>query len=192
MITLEKHNIKYLNDFVDFIKDFQTFGDEFDMLDLINEVLKYNKINKEALNLTEEEIKNFFPLYIDYIKLCQNQNTIPNKDWVEMDSYFICEDNKMIGEIRFRKKLTPYLLTRSHGHIGYLIRHSKRNKGYATKALNILINNIWKNYPHTELMITCNEDNIPSSRVIEKNGGILNRINRDFEIHKKEYWIFKN
>ena len=45
---------------------------------------------------------------------------------------------------------------------------------------------------YTELMVSCNESNIGSSKVIERNGGVLNRLNkRDNGTVEKEYWIFK-
>ena len=44
MITLEKYELKYEDDFVDFIKDFQNNGNEFEMLSIIEDILIH--INK--------------------------------------------------------------------------------------------------------------------------------------------------
>ena len=45
---------------------------------------------------------------------------------------------------------------------------------------------------HNEIMISCVDFNMPSKRVIEKNGGILNRLNmaNNPERPVREYWIF--
>ncbi len=192
MITLEKYELKYEDDFVDFIKDFQNNGDEFKMLSIIEDIFNsYFKTEKTYKDFTEEEIRNFFPRYIDFIKNCKTKETIEKKDWVEADSYFICNNGKMIGEIMFRKRLSPYLLKNSLGHIGYKIKHSERGRGYCTQALKLLLDKAWKE-GYTELMISCDEKNIASSKVIEKNNGILNRINSNSnKTIEKEYWIFR-
>mgnify|MGYP003607068655 CR=1 FL=1 len=191
MITLEKYNVKFVDDFVEFVKEFQKYGDEFDMIGIFETAMECRGINKKYLELSESEIREFFPKYVEFILNCENYDTIEKKDWVEADSYFICNDGKMIGEIRFRKRLNKYLLTRSQGHIGYAIKHSERSKGYGNLALKLILNKIWNEEKHTELMISCKENNKPSSKLIEKNGGILNRINIECDVPTKEYWFFK-
>ena len=152
----------------------------------------YFKVNKTYKDFTESEIRQFFPRYVEFITNLKKLETIEKKGWVKADSYFICKDGKMIGEIMFRKRLNPYLLTNSLGHIGYKIKHSERGRGYGSRALKLLLDKAWDE-GYTELMVSCNENNIGSSKVIEKNGGILNRINRDNCLGEvaKEYWIFK-
>lgn len=192
MITLEKYNVKYVDDFVEFINDFQKNGDEFHMLSIIEDVFNlYFNTNKTYKEFTEGEIREFFPRYVEFILNCETREKIEKKDWVEADSYFICKDGRMIGEIMFRKRLSPYLLKNSLGHIGYKIKHSERGKGYCTQALKLLLNKAFLD-GYTELMISCNKNNIASSRVIEKNGGIFNRLNLNSEGgEEKEYWVFR-
>lgn len=192
MITLEKYDLKYLNDFIEFIEDFQKYGDQFNMLGIIEDIFnQYFCVNKKYTEFTKQEIKEFFPRYVEFIKNCEKAETLEKKDWVEADSYFICKDGKMIGEINFRKKLNAFLLNHSMGHIGYKIKYSERGQGFGSEALKLLLEKAWEN-SYTELMITCEENNIPSSKIIEKNGGILNRINKDYNNKSlKEYWIFR-
>lgn len=192
MITLEKYDLKYADDFVDYIKEFQQYGDEFKMMSIFEGVFKYCcSIERKYTDFSEQELRDFFPRYIQFMRNCEKPETIEKEDWVEADSYFICRDGKMIGEIMFRKRLNFFLLLHSFGHIGYKIKQSERGNGYGTQALKLLLEKAWKE-GYTELMISCREDNIPSSKVIEKNGGILNRINKntDGDI-LKEYWIFR-
>lgn len=192
MITLEKYSLKYVDDFVEFLKEFQQYSDEFNMLGIIEEIHNsYFKVSKSYKDFTEEEIREFFPRYVEFMLNCEKKETIEKKGWVEAESYFICKDGKMIGELMFRKRLNPYLLTNSLGHIGYKIKQSERRKGYASEALRLMLEKAW-NDGYTELMVSCNENNIGSSKVIERNGGILNRLNkRDNGTVEKEYWIFK-
>ncbi|HSQ97399.1 MAG TPA: GNAT family N-acetyltransferase [Rickettsiales bacterium] len=191
MITLEKYDLKYTDDFVEYMKEFQRYGDEFGMMDIFKTVFRHcYSIEKKYTDFSEKELRDFFPRYAEFMINCEKAETIEKKDWVEADSYFICKDGKMIGEINFRKRLNVFLLTHSMGHIGYKIKQSERGNGYGTEALRLLLEKAWKE-GYTELMISCKENNIPSSRVIEKNGGILNRINKINEKEpEKEYWIF--
>lgn len=192
MITLEKYDLKYINDFVEYMKEFQKYGDEFGMMNIFETVFKHcYSIEKKYTDFSEKDLRGFFPRYIQFMKNCEKVETREKKDWVEADSYFICKDGKMVGEINFRKRLNVFLLTHSMGHIGYKIKYSERGKGYGTEALRLLLEKAWEE-GYTELMISCREDNIASSIVIKKNGGVLNRINLiDEKDPAKEYWIFK-
>lgn len=57
-------------------------------------------------------------------------------------------------------------------HVGYAVRPSKRRLGYATRALQFLLDEARKRNIH-KLMPICDPDNIASRKVIERNGGVL-------------------
>jgi len=186
LITLERYNLGYIDDFVEFIKEFQQYGDEYNMMGVLETILKSLNISKKYSELNESEIRNIFPKYVEFVKNIENFETLPKKDWVEADFYAICRNGKMIGEAIFRKRLSPAMLTNSFGHISYKIKHSERGKGYGDKTLKLLLENAW-NDRYTELSISCKENNIASTKIIEKNGGVFNRLNG----MEKEYWFFK-
>jgi predicted acetyltransferase len=82
-------------------------------------------------------------------------------------------DGVFCGAIGFRWQpgttaLPPHCL----GHIGYSVVPWKRGRGYATRALQLLLPEVrLEGLEFVEL--TTDPDNAPSRRVIESNGGIL-------------------
>lgn len=82
-------------------------------------------------------------------------------------------DGEFAGSIGFRwqpgtTELPPTCL----GHIGYSVVPWKRNRGYATMALRLLLPEVGREgLPFVEL--TTDPANLPSQRVIEANGGVL-------------------
>ena len=82
-------------------------------------------------------------------------------------------DGEFCGPIGFRwqpgtSALPPYVL----GHIGYGVVPWKRGRGYATRALALLLPEARKEgLAYVEL--TTDPDNLPSQKVIIANGGTL-------------------
>jgi predicted acetyltransferase len=82
-------------------------------------------------------------------------------------------DGEFCGAINFRwqpgtSELPPYCL----GHIGYSVVPWKRRRGYATRALRLLLSQVSEEgLSYVEL--TTEADNVASLRVIEANGGEL-------------------
>lgn len=85
--------------------------------------------------------------------------------------------------------LNDYLL-KFGGHIGYAVRQSKRNRGYATEILSLGLKKA-KELGFNKVLITVDEENIASEKVIIKNNGKLENIVFDAEenVNVKRYWI---
>ena len=82
-------------------------------------------------------------------------------------------DGEFCGSIGFRwqpgtAELPPHCL----GHIGYSVVPWKRGRGYATRALQLLVP-LAKSEGLAYVELTTDSDNIASRRVIEANGGEL-------------------
>jgi predicted acetyltransferase len=80
-------------------------------------------------------------------------------------------DGEFCGSIGFRwqpgtTELPPYCL----GHIGYSVVPWKRQRGYATRALQLLLPQA-RDEGLAYVELTTDADNIASQRVIEANGG---------------------
>jgi len=61
-------------------------------------------------------------------------------------------------------------MAKTGGNLGYYIRPSARNKGYGTKILELALVKA-KKLGLQKVLITCDESNIPSKKIIEKNKG---------------------
>ena len=79
--------------------------------------------------------------------------------------------NRFIGEISIRHRLNESL-ERYGGHIGYGVRFSEWNKGYGTLMLSLALEKA-REMGLTDILITCNDENTASARVMEKNGFVL-------------------
>ena len=121
----------------------------------------------------------------------RNERDLP-PDRVGSDSYWLVDDEKayFIGEITIRHRLNDALLQRG-GHIGYGIRYSEWNRGFGTKMLALALEKA-KEMRISPVLITCNDDNLASARVMEKNGFILQDtivVSRDGkDLPTRRYW----
>lgn len=93
----------------------------------------------------------------------------------------------LIGMIDIRHRLNDFLLNFG-GHIGYSVRRSERQKGYATEMLDLALKEC-KKLDIKKILITCDKDNVASAKTIINNGGVMeNEIQRGEEITQR-YWI---
>ena len=111
---------------------------------------------------------NIFEKYDNYRN---ERNLPPNR--VGSDFYWLVDPsrNYFIGEISIRHRLTDSL-RRYGGHIGYGIRFSEWNKGYGTLMLQLALVKA-KHLGISTALITCDDDNYGSAKVMEKNGLVL-------------------
>lgn len=92
--------------------------------------------------------------------------------YVKSDYLWLVDDGEFLGEIAVRHSLNASLL-RYGGNIGYGMRYSHWNRGLGTKMLALALQYARNTLALERVLITCDDDNVGSARVIEKNGGIL-------------------
>ena len=106
--------------------------------------------------------------------------------------YFAVDGDKFIGIIHIRPEINDNLL-RIGGHIGYGVNPKYWKQGYGTELLRIGLIRIKELTKDDRVLVTCDDDNIGSAKVIENNGGVLENkiVNQDEygEMLTRRYWI---
>ncbi len=155
----------------------------------------YFKLVQEFSDKNEEIIPasmilNEWENYQEFLIRCENyRKWIKLKEWhVQSTLFFIIDrQNELVWWIELRHKLTEELKFNGW-HIWYGIKPSERKRGYASKALNILLK-ICENIEMWKILINCKKENIWSAKVIQKNGW---KWDSDYEVNgfkKERYWI---
>jgi predicted acetyltransferase len=104
-------------------------------------------------------------------------------DMVPSTSRWIAADGRLVGFLSVRHDLTTFLRELG-GHIGYAIRPSERRQGYATAATALALAEC-RRLGIEHVLITCDDTNVASATVIERNGGVL----EDIRNGKRRYWV---
>lgn len=143
---------------------------------------------KDIYELNSEDLEKDFTLYVSKLLSESEGKNLPD-GYVPQTTYWLIDNDEFIGRVSIRHTLTELLL-REGGHIGYDIRPSKRNKGYGKKILQLSLPKAKELGIHKAL-VTCDENNIGSKKIIEANGGVFENV---IEIgkgrpRKLRYWI---
>lgn len=138
------------------------------------------------INPDEEDI-------IQHFRDSRDQSKLP-PHYVPSYDYFAVDDDKFIGVIHIRIRLTENLF-RYGGHIGYGINPKYWKMGYGKKVLKLGLEQCKNLIEDEKILITCDDDNIGSYKIIESNGGILeNKVENEDGGEKfltRRYWIEK-
>ena len=127
-------------------------------------------------------------VWLEELKKRSCEDTVP-KGLVPSSTYLAVreKDNYIVGMIDIRHYLNEYL-TQVGGNIGYGIRKTERNKGYAKQMLKLALEKC-KELKIKKVLITCDEDNIASEKVILSANAKLEDIRNVDGENKKRFWI---
>lgn len=117
------------------------------------------------------------------------RNTFSKSQTVTYDVVF---DGMVVGMCQFRKipQKSNIMPEGFESHIYYEIDAAHQNKGYATVALNLLLNEA-KKQNLTTVVLNVSDDNIPSQKVVEKNGGVVVDVQRTQEGDLTRKYVIK-
>lgn len=111
------------------------------------------------------------------------------EDHVSSTTYYGFIGSHVVGRLMLRHRLND-VLHKSGGHIGYVVVPEFRQRGIATQMLRLALPRALER-DIGKLLITCDEDNTASKRVIEKCGGVLEgtSLHPETGVSQCRYWI---
>jgi predicted acetyltransferase len=109
-----------------------------------------------------------FPAFVASLR---RGETEPKEGKVPESIFWLVEDKTYIGRINLRHQLNDDL-RRIGGNLGYDIRPSMRQRGYGNLICKLGLDEARK-LGLERVMLTCDEDNPASRKIIEGNGGVL-------------------
>lgn len=115
-------------------------------------------------------------------KLAERDGVVP-ADWVHCTNLWWVDEDEYVGRLAIRHELNDMLRV-TGGHIGYDVRRSRRREGHATAMLSAALP-IAHDLGIDRALVTCDEDNLPSRLVIERNGGVFENLRRG----KLRFWV---
>jgi predicted acetyltransferase len=170
-LVLKKVAIEYGDDIFSYKNEFILNNESMDGTGFLrNSKSPQEYIVKSLLNETEE---------VDGRKVTATQLLAISKS-----------DNRIIGMVQVRHFLNDYLLQYG-GHIGYSVRKSERNKGYAKEELRQALIYCKDILNISRVLLTCDNDNLASQKTILSQGGKKENevLLEDENCVVKRYWI---
>ena len=119
------------------------------------------------VNLIETES---FDAFVAVVRRLEDPANVP-PEFVQQTTFWLVEGDTYLGRTSIRHTLNDSLLFEG-GNIGYDIRPSARGRGLGTRQLVLALAKA-REIGLTRVLLTCDDANVRSARVIEANGGVL-------------------
>ena len=161
-------------------------------LSYADEITKYKEesLKESPLINGSAGLNNFSSIedWLEELKKRSSEATVP-EGLVPSSTYLGIreKDNYIVGMIDIRHYLNEYL-TQVGGNIGYSVRKTERNKGYAKQMLKLALEKC-KELKIKKVLITCDEDNIASEKVILSANAKFEDIRCIDGENIKRFWI---
>lgn len=172
-MILIKPSTEYLTSYIEFAEQLEEEG------------------KKERFSL--DEAKKDPSAYIKNMKILETESCKAIAPYLVPTTilWLIQESNdEVIGRLSIRHSLGNEFLKNFGGHIGYAVKPIHRKRGIGGFLLGEGLK-FAEELGIGEVLITCDEDNIPSKKIIEKGGGrYIDKIyNEESKVNKLRYKI---
>ena len=126
--------------------------------------------------------------YFDLADRFEHDRDLPG-GLVPMSRFLFFDGDTLVGQSNLRRRLSP-LLHRDGGHIGYAVRPTARRRGHASEILRQTLGEA-NRIGIARALLTVASTNLPSLRVVEKNGGVFDAetISHRDGATMRRYWI---
>ena len=162
-------------------------------LSYADEIIKYKEeaLFEKAIINSSISLEKFSSVegWLEELKKRSSEDTTIPEGLVPSTTYLAVReiDNYIVGMIDIRHYLNKFL-TQVGGNIGYDVRKSERNKGYAKQMLKLALEKC-KDLKMKKVLVTCDKDNIASEKVILSAGAKFEDIRCINGENKKRFWI---
>ena len=127
---------------------------------------RYSRLEPEMLAGQDQ-----FGHYLDLLRADARPGVLRRRYRVPQTNLWLTDGDEFLGQLSIRHALNRRLRYKG-GHIGYSVRPSRRRRGYATLMLRLSLP-VANGFGIDPALITCDDTNVASRRVIEANGGSL-------------------
>jgi predicted acetyltransferase len=168
MSFLTEPSAKYKDSFIQALREFQREG--------------------RLLNYDAQHIARDFPAFLQHLRDQQDRTRL-TPDRVPTSEFWLIDGCEYIGQLSVRHELNDFIL-KIAGNIGYQIRPSRRRQGYGREILRLGLEKA-RQMGIYRALVTCDENNIGSKKVIEYNmGQFENAVDVEGSpVRKLRYWI---
>lgn len=129
--------------------------------------------------------------WLNLLELFRSKATVP-ENYALSETWLVIRqtDDCLVGMSNLRFELSNAYLKNFGGHIGYSVRPSERKKGYGKIILNETLKQA-KTREIDTVLVTCNDINYASAKIIEANQGVLAEkvIDSSDQMLVRRYWI---
>ncbi|MFM2484195.1 GNAT family N-acetyltransferase [Celerinatantimonas yamalensis] len=134
-----------------------------------DDYIRHDAMNAERYRLGHHD-------YASYIHQLDNEANGINlrTGYVPSDHYWLVDNHcsHLLGCIRLRHRIDNDFLYQEGGHIGYDMMPSARRQGNGSLMLKLVLVKA-REKGFSKVLVTADQDNIASRKVIENNGGQL-------------------
>ncbi len=170
VLTLEVPDARYQPSFLAAAEEFEAEGS-----------LSYASFDWMTLDHVRD--REAFTDYVDLVVGLESPPEPLPPGRVPMTERWMVVDGQFVGRISLRHQLNEVLLQWG-GHFGYAVRPTARGRGYATRALELMLP-VAAGLGIEQALVTCDEENHASRRIIEGHGGVY----EDSRDGKRRYWM---
>ncbi len=168
-IKLTRPSLQYKDTFINGLKEYQAEGG-FPTVDA-------------------EERRTNFAEYVERLAQEFKDGRNEGEEKSHMEHLWLVDGDRYIGTVLLRHQLDSSSRNIG-GNISYEIRPTERRKGYGTEILKLSLLEA-KEIGLEKVLLTCDEDNIASKKIILKNGGVEDEpyFEGGMRVKKLRFWI---